>query len=208
MNETSQITPERIGQMYDYLESRRIPVHIWNGENNTKTVEDLLVEIGEGEAIMTESHEGYPLKKLFVAVGDVYHGKYQLFEEAQVFDKDGKISRRFPQFGAIAEKAKAGEDIVESVIRGLGEELGLSIGLSQVSPNVERIVEERVSRAYPGLRCEYNIGRVRVDLTEDQYRPNNGFLKLEDGTEIPYAYTEEQPGKKTTYFGWRKIVQD
>src|SRR3990167_7695646 len=112
MNETSQITPERIGQMYDYLESRRIPVHIWNGENNTKTVEDLLVEIGEGEAIMTESHEGY-------------HGKYQLFEEAQVFDKDGKISRRFPQFGAIAEKAKAGEDIVESVIRGLGEELGL-----------------------------------------------------------------------------------
>jgi hypothetical protein len=120
-----------------------------------------------------------------------YHdGKnlFKLIEEKQVFN-DGRTRIRDKE-SSISEKMMIGEDPLESLIRGVEEELGIILGKSQIE-ELGDIQKTEASQSFPGLTTKYNGHNFTCFLNPDQYNPN--------------GYVEVQKDK-STYFIWKEYA--
>jgi hypothetical protein len=177
-------------QVVDTLKAHQIPIETW-GTGKAKTVDHLVKEVVEGEAVLTTTETGELVRQISVIGMDVFHkgadGKtYKLVEDKQVF-KDGRERRReLPT--SMGEKVQPGEDLDEAAVRAVREELGVEGDLPVEHVNTTRKVRE--SNSYPGLNGEYVIHDYRSWLTSEQFK-QEGYI--------------ERQADKDVYFVWREI---
>lgn len=111
-----------------------------------------------------------------------------LYEEKQVFKKDGRVRRRGDLGTSVAEKILPTDKLASVPMRALKEELGVQIHSGQVR-RVGAVRESRISPSYPGLTSVFEKHRFRARLTSGQYCPE-GY--------------EEDGEKKVTSFKWKQ----
>jgi hypothetical protein len=185
----SIVVPSEYIDFLNMLKDHGIDTDLY-GTGTYKTVGHLYQEMKEGETVLTEENGGLVRRVEFVGARILYkkNGEWlRLFEEKQIF-KDGRERRRTNMPYSAAEKFKTGEDPKEVIVRGMKEELGLSISESQFSFYNRKEISE--DSDYPGIKS-FHIGyEFLVVLDDTQY--------LEEG------YIERQKDKDV-YFVWRPV---
>ena len=151
-------------------------------------MDHLLSEIQSGECKIIEDGKTL-LREIEFVMCEIfyYEGEtlLKLIEEKQVFN-DGRTRIRDKE-SSVSEKMIIGEDPIESLIRGIEEELGISIEESQIQPEkgIEKI---EVSQSFPGLMTKYNGHNFTCFLNKSQYNPK-GYIEIQKD--------------KRTYFIWK-----
>ncbi len=104
--------------------------------------------------------------------------------------------------GSIAEKGKRGENPMETVIRGLSEELKIDVKKNQL-----RLVDMNMHfvpspDAYKGLTTRRQSSYFECRLTDTQYKPN-GTIIFPSGSNEEYAYLDKNMVSRTlTLWRW------
>ena len=174
------------GDFENFLISSGIPVEEW-GKGSAKTVNHLYREVLDKESTFSYIDNKLARSIEFVSAQIFYDspkGVLKLVEEKQVF-KDGRVRSRHLE-SSVSEKMKAGEDPGDSIIRGIEEELKISISNDQLKK--EGVIKETdESNSYPGLTTHYKGYKYKIELRTHQYKPD--------------GYIEHQRDK-STYFKW------
>lgn len=179
-----------INELISKLNEYSIPINEW-GTKNAKTVQHLLNEIKDKECSIVDE-DGKLVRYIeFVGVKVYYDdedgNKWYLKEFEQIF-KDGRTRRRSMK-SSVSEKMKSGEDPLESAVRGVAEELGITVQKEQLQDGKD-ISFNGDSASYPGLQTKYKGYQFTMSLTKEQYNPE--------------GYVEKQ-SDKSTYFKWMKL---
>ncbi len=203
-----QVTsPEQeLNDLTEWLSEKGVPLEEY-GHSGKKEVADLLKEIKEGETqLFYDEETGEVIRKVAPIATRIFyidpetHDKLELMEAVQVFKGD-LSERRRKLSGAVAEKAKIGENPADSVSRGIQEELGLEIDPSSIRFIEKQVREDLTGQSYPGIHSIYETSVFETELDSSQFKPNIHTVQLKDGP-LYYAYVEEQK-KKNTYFAWK-----
>jgi hypothetical protein len=172
--------------LVNFLIANDIPVDQW-GKGSAKTVRHLYNEILEKESVLSYI-DGKLIRSIEFVSAQIFYdspgGVLKLVEEKQIF-KDGRVRSRYLE-SSVSEKMKADEGPRNSIIRGIEEELKISIAMDQIEAN-GNIDETEESNSYPGLLTRYNGYKYKIELRSHQYRPE--------------GYIEHQRDK-STYFKW------
>jgi hypothetical protein len=182
--------PVDLKSLEEYLLRFGIPLEKW-GKGYAKTLSHLLKEIESGECTILEEG-GNLLREIEFAMCEMFYrdGKnlFKLIEKKQVFN-DGRTRIRDKE-SSVSEKIMIGEDPLESLIRGVKEELGIILGESQIE-EVGDVKKTESSQSFPGLITKYSGHNFTCFLNQDQYNPN--------------GYVEVQKDK-STYFIWEEYT--
>ena len=182
--------PVDLKSLEEYLLRFGIPLEKW-GKGYAKTLSHLLKEIESGECTILEEG-GNILREIEFAMCEMFYrdGKnlFKLIEQKQVFN-DGRTRIRDKE-SSVSEKMMIGEDPLESLIRGIKEELGIILDESQIE-EVGDVKKTESSQSFPGLITRYNGHNFTCFLNQDQYSPN--------------GYVEVQKDK-STYFIWEEYT--
>ena len=182
--------PVDLKSLEEYLLRFGIPLEKW-GKGYAKTLSHLLKEIESGECTILEEG-GNILREIEFAMCEMFYrdGKnlFKLIEQKQVFN-DGRTRIRDKE-SSVSEKMMIGEDPLESLIRGIEEELGIILDESQIE-EVGDVKKTESSQSFPGLITRYNGHNFTCFLNQDQYSPN--------------GYVEVQKDK-STYFIWEEYT--
>lgn len=177
-----------LAELTRYLMDHDIPVDVW-GTGPAKTVGHLLKEIKSRECNLIEV-DGELIREIYMVSVNVFYedsfGTFKLKEEKQIF-KDGRAKKRSLE-SSLSEKIKSNEIPVDGIIRGISEELNLSISPDQVR-EIAKFKESRESNSFPGLSTVYNGTRFSCRLNRNQYNPN-GYIEIQED--------------KTVYFVWER----
>jgi hypothetical protein len=165
-----------------YLISYGIPVDEW-GKGYAKTIWHLEKEIESEECSLVEDN-GTLVREIEFVMCEIFYKGLKLKEEKQIF-KDRRERTRVKE-SSMSEKMKIGEDPLNSLIRGIEEELGVDVREDQlISDGI--IKREDVSGSFPGLTTRYLGHKYSCTFDESQYNPE--------------GYVEHQKDK-STYFIW------
>ncbi len=179
-----------IDGLLDVLRAANIPIDEY-GKGNAKTIEHLLSEIHEGEAIMTVGEQGAVYREVNVLWLDVLcelsDGKVYLLREDRQEFKDGRTRVRKLD-SSIGEKLKPDEKIEDAAYRALQEELGIGI----VESLYENGYTERtfMPDSFPGIESNYKMHQYVSVIPEEAFKSE--------------GYVEYQPDK-TNYYVWTLI---
>lgn len=184
---SSEIT---LDQLLNRLSDGKVPIGEY-GKGNAKTINHLLAEVNEGEAVVTIDSHGAVYRELNVLCVDVLcelsNGNvYHLREDRQEF-KDGRTKKRQID-SSIGEKLKPSESAEDAVQRALSEELGVNEYQSLYSAGYSE--RTFIPDAFPGIESTYKMHRYV------SFIPETGF--------IPEGYVEYQ-ADKTNYYVWERI---
>jgi hypothetical protein len=182
--------PADLKSLEEYLLRFGIPLEKW-GKGYAKTLSHLLKEIESGECTILEEG-GNLLREIEFAMCEMFYrdGKnlFKLIEEKQVFN-DGRTRIRDKE-SSVSEKMMIGEDPLESLIRGVEEELGIILDESQIEEEGD-VKKIESSQSFPGLITKYSGHNFTCFLNQNQYNPN--------------GYVEVQKDK-STYFIWEEYT--
>jgi hypothetical protein len=179
-----------LDELLDKLIRGKIPINDY-GIGNAKTINHLLSEVNEGEAVITIDREGIVYREVNVLWVDVLcelsdGSVYYLREDRQEF-KDGRTKRRELD-SSIGEKLKPLETPEYAVQRALSEELGVNnykslygIGYS------EKIF---VPDTFPGIESTYKMHKYVSMIPETEFEID-GYIECQND--------------KTNYYTWRLI---
>lgn len=174
-----------IKKLKKYLVQFKIPLDKW-GVGRAKTTFHLFKEIISGESILKEK-DGKIIRVVRVLSIIVIYNDLKLKEDYQKFS-DGRIRRRKME-ASVAEKINGDDnDLFDSVIRAINEELQIIISKEQIN-HLSDIPVNRKSDSYPGIISEMMMYRFSIELNSDQFKSE--------------GYMEDQDDKKT-YFKWVK----
>ena len=177
---------ELIAQLNDY----GISVEEW-GSKHAKSPIHLLNEITGKECSIVDEN-GQLIRYIeFVGVKVYYDdedgNRWYLKEFEQIF-KDGRVRKRSMK-SSVSEKMKAGEDPLESALRGVKEELGIDVVESQLTGRRD-ISFNGDSQSYPGLQTKYKGYQFTTIFNNEQYKAE-GYVEVQED--------------KSTYFKWMKL---
>jgi hypothetical protein len=161
----------------------------WVSQNLDHGPTHLFKEIESGECTVLEERGNLLREIEFVMCEMFYHnGKnlFKLIEEKQVFN-DGRTRTRDKE-SSVSEKMMIGEDPLESLIRGVEEELGIILDESQIEEE-GGVEKTEASQSFPGLTTKYNGHNFTCFLNQSQYNPN-GYIEVQKD--------------KSTYFIWKE----
>lgn len=174
-------------ELSNKLKDYGIPIENW-GTGYAKNVDSLLDEILNNECAIIDKGGSIIRYIEFVGVRIFYTDKrgveYYLIEDKQVF-KDNRERRRNMQ-SSVSEKMKFGEDPMGAAIRGIKEELDISVNESQLIKQRD-LGYDSSSNSYPGLKTKYKGHQFTCHLNDTQFKFN--------------GYVEHQKDK-STYFKW------
>jgi hypothetical protein len=182
--------PADLKSLEEYLLRFGIPLEKW-GKGYAKTLSHLLKEIESGECTILEEGVNLLREIEFAMCEMFYHdGKnlFKLIEEKQVFN-DGRTRIRDKE-SSVSEKMMIGEDPLESLIRGVEEELGIILDESQIEEEGD-VKKIESSQSFPGLITKYSGHNFTCFLNQNQYNPT--------------GYVEVQKDK-STYFIWEEYT--
>lgn len=185
---TSEV--KNVNDLISKLNQYGISVEEW-GTKQAKSPIYLLNEITGKECSIVEE-DGKLVRYIeFVGVkvyyDDLDGSRWYLKEFEQIFT-DGRVRKRSMK-SSVSEKMKSGEDPLESAVRGVMEELGVSIESSQLSDRRD-ISFNGDSLSYPGLETKYKGYQFTINFTKEQYNPE-GYVEVQED--------------KSTYFKWMKL---
>lgn len=179
-----------LNDLRKYLISFNLPIEKW-GIGGSKTIIHLLDEIRTGECTLTEE-EGNLIRKIEYVACEVFYDDgektLKLIEEKQVFS--GGRTRIREKNSSMSEKMKPDENPLDSLIRGMKEELGIEVNENQITSESTESKEE-FSGSFPGLLSQYKGYNFKCYLNDSQYNPN-GYVEIQDD--------------KKTYFVWKEYV--
>ena len=182
--------PVDLKSLEEYLLRFRIPLEKW-GKGYAKTLNHLFKEIESGECTLSEER-GNLLREIEFVMCEMFYrdGKnlFKLIEEKQVFT-DGRTRTRDKE-SSVSEKMMIGEDPLESLIRGVEEELGIILDESQIEEE-DGVEKTEASQSFPGLTTKYNGHNFTCFLNQSQYNPN-GYIEVQKD--------------KSTYFIWKEYA--
>ena len=171
------------------LNSYQIPISEW-GKGYAKTIDHLQKEIDNKECNLVDE-DGVLIREIEIVMCEIIYNEegktYKLIEEKQIF-VDGRTRTRDKE-SSMSEKMKIGEDPLQSLIRGIEEELGITIDETQIQKQ-KNVYEDGTSNSFPGLMTRYKGHNFYCELTKEQFNPD--------------GYIETQSDKKT-YFKWKLI---
>lgn len=193
--ESEKVLQLKYSECTQFLEEHGIDTSTW-GRGDSKPLMALTQELLSGEAeldVRTDNGRTEVVRSISIVTANVFfeaakNSTFRLTEEYQEFS-DGTVRQRTEIPESISEKMKIDESPDTAVLRGLQEELGLTIALPQTS-FIDSQKFERPSRSYPGVRNSLRQFAFNVYLTEAQFDPD--------------GYIEEQLDKKT-YFSWERV---
>lgn len=168
-----------------------IPIEKW-GMDEAKTIDNLLVELQNGESAMWVDDQGIH-RDVTVLWLDVIHetsdGDVFLLKEDRQEFRDGRVRRRdLP--GSLGEKMKPNERPVDASMRALAEEIGVENITSHYVIGEE--VKMYTPPTYPGLESRYTTYSHLVQIGTEDFRPE-GYVE----------YQED----KVNYYVWKKLIQ-
>lgn len=138
----------------------------WGVKPGTKNVNNLWLELSEGETLLADSTP--PVRTVEVMVVRVIGKDNKVLVESHQELSNGAHRRRGRP---LSEKMKPGETVEDAVFRAVKEELGSTI--VKILPNsYSKKVEERVSASYPGLPACYvlhTVDAVVDGLPEEEF---------------------------------------
>ncbi len=174
------------------LQQHNIPFENW-GQGTAKTLDHLVKEVAEGEAVLEMLESGKLVRKVSITYIDVYYTnpetkkRFKLVEEKQIF-KDGRERKRTLE-GSLAQKIKAGEIPNKDMInRAIQEELGITGEVPAIPKGTGEISQD--SPSFPGLKMHAKHYLFEIELEDSQYNDQ--------------GYTEHQIDKDT-YFKWTPL---
>lgn len=169
----------------NYLLKFKIPISTW-GNGNSKTIDHLFKEIIRGESKLIE--QGSNLVREVSALSIIVTHKNLILKEDHQEFNDGRVRRRKME-ASVAEKIdKNDKNLIESVKRGMKEELNISVSTGQIS-KLDVISMDRESMSYPGIMSKMTLHKFHIEINESQFNPD--------------GYVEVQEDKKTV-FKWVK----
>ncbi|XP_031115901.1 uncharacterized protein LOC116019732 [Ipomoea triloba] len=135
----------------------------WGVKPGTKNVNNLWLEISEGETSLADSTP--PIRTVEVVVVRVIGKDNKVLVESHQELSNGNVRNRSRP---LSEKMKPGETVDSAVFRAIKEELGSIIVRNSELNSIVRIlpnsyvkkVEERVSASYPGLPACYVLHTI------------------------------------------------
>ena len=168
------------------------------GTGASKSPDDLLREIEQGEAELTAGSDGSMLRRIWVANVDVAHTdatgeRWQLCETGQIF-ADGRPRERADIPSAVKEKLHRGEEPLAAAERGVREELGIGGELALVLLGTER--KWSLSQSYPGLTNEVVVHAYRLELSSSQFRPE-GYVERQSDKVTSFVWRPDPPRAQT-----------
>lgn len=194
---------EKTDQIASFLKEMGVPIEEWTGKNATKTLEDLVKEIENGETQLRVDENGEVLREVNVAVFrieavDPSTGDRYVLNEAYQEFADGSVRQRAREGGGISEKIMATETPQQATERGILEELQISEGY-EISDTVEATQDRFQSTSYPGLTATQNIFKTTVTFDSKHFEEtkNTGYKEVQLDREGNLI--------KTTYFKWEKV---
>ena len=184
------------------------------GKGKAKTLPDLREELARGECRL-QSHpspsgvDGPPelVREVHIVRIQLKYRDHILVHESQTLP-DGRTR---PKNTLVAEKMLEDEAREAAVSRALKEELGLESGTFEMDSNSWlTVMESNESPSYPGLRSEYHISAVEVNLDVAQ-AADQGLLSTlgirDGGIERPDFDTNEDKGNgKIIVNHWRWVL--
>jgi hypothetical protein len=169
--------------LINLLKSFNVNIDSYN-TGRFKSIKHLYTELKNNECVLS-SENGVLYRNVNFVGAFIHHKNETLKESKQVF-KDGRERIRSNMPYSMAEKFILGENTSDVLVRGLKEELDVSIDRSQFVYLKEVYVEENGD--YPGIQSQH-IGKIfKVNLNTNQYSKK--------------GYIENQSDKKV-YFNWK-----
>ena len=179
--------------LVEKLAGAHVPIEKY-GQGAAKTIGHLLLEVNEGESVLTLDEKGKIYREVNVLWVDVVcslaNGDVYLLKEDRQEFKDGRVKVRNID-SSIGEKLKPSEDAGEGVVRALQEELDVS----EVSGLYEVGYQERtfIPDTFPGIESTYKMHKFVSIIPEAAF--------------VPEGYIETQ-SDKTNYYTWELIHKD
>lgn len=178
-----------INELKTKLQEYSVPIDFW-GTGESKTIEHLFDELQNDECTIVDEG-GYLVRYIeFVGIRIFYKDQnnqiWALIEDRQEF-KDGRVRRR-KMPSSVSEKMKFGEDSLISAIRGIQEELEITVTAEQLIKH-RPLYYNGGSQSYPGLKAKYKGHQYTCYFDETQFRPR-GYVEIQKD--------------KSTFFKWIK----
>lgn len=157
--EAEQPKIENLDDLKRWLTSQGIDISYW-GEKSAKSVEDLWIELADGETYLQNNP---PLRAISVAQVIIRRGDEVLIEAEQEFKDKRRRCRDIPP----SEKIKQGENYLDAIFRCLREELHIDLDHVEILPSTyHQEFSVRTSPSYPGLRTQYNFHIIEARVGE------------------------------------------
>lgn len=182
------VTPKSKEELVALFKEYNIDLSEW-GTGVYKTLDHLWNEIQEEEAELYGINGEIRREVNFVGAKVLYNNgneRLKLVEEKAIF-KDGRVRVRPDIWYSMAEKFKYGEDHLGALLRGMKEELGITITEEQVTFFNQLYFPKDTD--FPGIYSFHTGYSYLVILNEDQYEAE--------------GYIENQ-SDKDIYFKWKK----
>ncbi|KAG0457224.1 hypothetical protein HPP92_022050 [Vanilla planifolia] len=144
----------------------------WGVSPGTKTIQNLWIELSQGETslllpsppdeVATE-FDAVPLRAVNVATVWIRNGRGSVLVESHQLLSDGSVRHRGRP---LSEKMRPGETVEEAARRAVEEELGtVADGRVRIVPGSYNVrVEEKSSASYPGLPARYVLHSVEAQV--------------------------------------------
>jgi hypothetical protein len=173
-------------KLLNLLSEYNIDTNNWHHQQGNKTIEELFIEIKEGESKFKIINQKL-VRLLQVSSIDVKFklgNKYfQLIEDQQIF-LSGIVRKR--ELSTITEKLKKDEFPLVGAYRGLEEEIGLKINSGLIFEG--ETSGEKIAPSYPNLLTHYQFFNYAIILGEKDLK-NIRFSEFQETEKILSLFT-------------------
>lgn len=177
-------------ELKGFLERFDIEHAKW-GVGPTKSLDELLTEWENGETVFLVERGALVRCVRRVQIRIRYrmpNGQWLVLVETHQEFANGSTRKRNRKW-SVVEKRLRHEKAEAAAIRGVRDELGIEVARKRFRPIGKETERVKMTSSYPGLPTRYHSARYDLVLLESEFEEE---------------YEEVQPGRKTTYFSWRK----
>lgn len=162
----NQIKVDSLENLLTILSQYNIDISQWNHQDGNKNIEDLWLEIQEGESQLKLIQDKI-VRLLRVSSIEVFfplgNHLFKLVEDKQIFFT-GKVRKR--DINSITEKLKGKETPLDGAYRALEEEIGLKT--TKDLAFMGETYWEKISPSYPDLLTLYQVFNYQIFLGEKE----------------------------------------
>lgn len=180
------MNPNTLIELKKLLSQYNIDTQHWTHDEGNKTIEELFIEIQEGESEL-KIVDKILVRLLKVSsidvkfkLGDRY---FQLIEDKQIFLRGIERKR---ELNTITEKLKRNENPLQGAYRGLEEEIGLKLE-EQLTFEGENFWEQ-ISPSYPHLLTRYEFYNYSIIL-DKKYLKSIRFSEYQEAEKLLSLFT-------------------
>ena len=184
--------PTNINQLKLLLNTYNINYANWGKNGQTKSINNLFKELQTGDSILNVE-EGNLIRKSTSLWIDVFRNETlsHVLHEKKQFLLNGKVKLRNENH-PVTEKQMRNEGIMDTLQRGLNEELGLTRSMYKIKQNTHTQINKTNSKSYPGLKAVYKKHFKKIILLPNKmpemFKQNNFITQNSNGKKILWKW--------------------